>query len=139
MTSLKQTCNEYLYLNINKCKLAFLRARARFSENQITVLREPDQSTVLRKHLHVLHVLRTYSTCSCPGQQDTTTYAALIPINDWEDQFSLNPNTQKGKHVAQGHFQTLTTTQLQNINHLSVSKSQPNVNLKILKGILHFY
>ena len=30
------------------------------------------------KHLHVLHVLRTYSTCSCPGQQDTTTYAALI-------------------------------------------------------------
>ena len=27
------------------------------------------------KHLHVLHVLRTYSTCSCPGQQDTTTYA----------------------------------------------------------------
>ena len=54
-----------------------LRARARFSENQITVLREPDQSTVLRKHLHVLHVLRTYSTCSCPGQQDTTTYAAL--------------------------------------------------------------
>ena len=30
------------------------------------------------KHLHVLHVLRTYSTCSCPGQQDTTTYAALF-------------------------------------------------------------
>ena len=29
------------------------------------------------KHLHVLHVLRTCSTCSCPGQQDTTTYAAL--------------------------------------------------------------
>ena len=30
------------------------------------------------KHLHVLHVLRTYSTCSYPGYQDTTTYAALI-------------------------------------------------------------
>ena len=30
-----------------------------------------------RKHLHVLHVLRTYSTCSYPGYQDTTTYAAL--------------------------------------------------------------
>ena len=30
------------------------------------------------KHLHVLHVLRTYSTCSCPGKQDTTTYAALV-------------------------------------------------------------
>ena len=29
------------------------------------------------KHLHVLHVLRTYSTCLCPGYQDTTTYAAL--------------------------------------------------------------
>ena len=30
------------------------------------------------KHLHVLHVLRTYPTCSYPGYQDTTTYAALI-------------------------------------------------------------
>ena len=30
------------------------------------------------KHLHVFHVLRTYSTCSYPGYQDTTTYAALI-------------------------------------------------------------
>ena len=30
------------------------------------------------KHLHVLHVLRTYSTCSYPGYQDTTTYAALF-------------------------------------------------------------
>ena len=29
------------------------------------------------KHLHVLHMLRTYSTCSYPGYQDTTTYAAL--------------------------------------------------------------
>ena len=29
------------------------------------------------KHLHVLHVLLTYSTCSYPGYQDTTTYAAL--------------------------------------------------------------
>ena len=29
------------------------------------------------KHLHVLNVLRTYSTCSYPGYQDTTTYAAL--------------------------------------------------------------
>ena len=33
------------------------------------------------KHLHVLHVLRTYSTCSYPGYQDTTTYAALLLIN----------------------------------------------------------
>ena len=36
------------------------------------------------KHLHVLHLLRTYSTCSYPGYQDTTTYAALyhaIPCN----------------------------------------------------------
>ena len=32
------------------------------------------------KHLHVLHVLRTYSTCSYPGYQDTTTYAALVLI-----------------------------------------------------------
>ena len=29
------------------------------------------------KHLHVRHVLRTYPTCSYPGYQDTTTYAAL--------------------------------------------------------------
>ena len=35
------------------------------------------------KHLHVLHVLRTYSTCSCPGQQDTTTYAALGSRGPW--------------------------------------------------------
>ena len=33
------------------------------------------------KHLHVLHVLRTYSTCSYPGYQDTTTYAALHVIH----------------------------------------------------------
>ena len=32
------------------------------------------------KHLHVLHVLRTYPTCSYPGYQDTTTYAALKMI-----------------------------------------------------------
>ena len=30
------------------------------------------------KHLHVLHVLWTYSTCSYPGYQATTTYAALL-------------------------------------------------------------
>ena len=30
------------------------------------------------KHLHVLHVLRTFSTCLYPGYQDTTTYAALF-------------------------------------------------------------
>ena len=30
------------------------------------------------KHLHVLHVLRPYPTCSYPGYQDTTTYAALV-------------------------------------------------------------
>ena len=38
------------------------------------------------KHLHVLHVLRTYSTCLYPGYQDTTTYAALEKENmkvDW--------------------------------------------------------
>ena len=33
------------------------------------------------KHLHVLHVLRTYPTCSYPGYQDTTTYAALPGLN----------------------------------------------------------
>ena len=33
------------------------------------------------KHLHVLHVLRTYSTCSYPGYQDTTTYAVLGKYN----------------------------------------------------------
>ena len=43
------------------------------------------------KHLHVLHVLRTYSTCSYPGYQDTTTYAAL-GRSRWEDDvvFFLN-------------------------------------------------
>ena len=44
------------------------------------------------KHLHVLHVLRTYSTCSCPGQQDTTTYAALVLIHQIPGcYFSLTP------------------------------------------------
>ena len=33
-----------------------------------------------RKRLHVLYVLRTYSTCSYPGYQDTTTYAALCDL-----------------------------------------------------------
>ena len=56
LTSLKQTCIEYLYLS--------------------TVLREPEHGSLrirahlswrTGKHLHVLHVLRTYSTCSNPG------------------------------------------------------------------------
>ena len=34
------------------------------------------------KHLHVLHVLLTSSTCSYPGYQDTTTYAALCDDSD---------------------------------------------------------
>ena len=51
------------------------------------VLQEPEHGSLrirahlswrTGKHLHVLHVLRTYSTCSYPGYQDTTTYAALI-------------------------------------------------------------
>ena len=58
-TSLKQTCNEYLI---------------KFSENQSA----PKLRT--GKHLHVLHVLRTYSTCSYPGYQDTTAYAALLEL-----------------------------------------------------------
>ena len=50
-----------------------LRTRARFSENQSTVLQEPEHGSLrirahlswrTGKHLHVLHVLRTYSTCS---------------------------------------------------------------------------
>ena len=59
VTSLKQICNECL----------ILRIRAHLSWRT-------------GKHLHVLHVfhvLRTYSTCSYPGYQDTTTYAALVP------------------------------------------------------------
>ena len=35
------------------------------------------------KHLHVPHVLQTYSTCSYPGYQDTTTYAALLVWSWW--------------------------------------------------------
>jgi len=154
LTSLQQTCNEYLYLNINKCELAFLlqkpssdslvicfreaclvtmihtpepehgalrhraqcsetlgtvlwdtehsalRHRARYSETLSTVLWDTEhgalrhwaqcsetQTTVLwdtehsalrhrarcsenqsTPELHVLHVLTTYSTCSCPRQ-----------------------------------------------------------------------
>ena len=52
------------------------RTRTRFFKNQSTVLREPEHSSLrirahlswrTGKHLHVLHVLRTYSTCSHPG------------------------------------------------------------------------
>ena len=46
LTSLKQTCNEYL--------ISSLRIRAHLSWRT-------------GKHLHVLHVLWTYSTCSYPG------------------------------------------------------------------------
>ena len=38
------------------------------------------------KHLHVLHVLRTYSTCSYPGYQDTTTYAALAAALEGQEE-----------------------------------------------------
>ena len=49
------------------------RTGARFSENRSTVFREPDTPKLENwrtpqwrtgEHLHVLHVLRTYSTCS---------------------------------------------------------------------------
>ena len=75
-------------------------SRARFSENQSTVLQEPEHiSLKIRahlswrtgKHLHVLHVLRTCSTCSYPGYQDTATYAALT---------STNSNFQAQLHCA---------------------------------------
>ena len=79
LASLQQTCNEYLHLNINKCKLAFLLQKPssdywviwliefgeQFSENRSMVLREPEQgsprtrarfsenqSTVLREPEH---------------------------------------------------------------------------------------
>ena len=49
---------------------------AQFSENQSMVLQEPEHGSLrirahlswrTGKHLHVLHVLRTYSMCSYPG------------------------------------------------------------------------
>ena len=42
------------------------------------------------KPLHVLHVLRTYSTCSYPGYQDTTTYAALHLASSCRDLIFIN-------------------------------------------------
>ena len=41
------------------------------------------------KHLHVLYVLRTYSTCSYPGYQDTAIYAALTSA--WSCRASVSP------------------------------------------------
>ena len=59
LTSLKQICNEYLI---------------KFSENQSAPKLENRKtspcSTCAPNLLHC--------TCSCPGQQDTTTYAALV-------------------------------------------------------------
>ena len=52
-----------------------------------TVLQEPEHGFLrirahlswrTGKHLHVLHVLRTYFTCSHPGWYDGTNYATLI-------------------------------------------------------------
>ena len=60
---------------------------AQFSENQSMVLQEPEHGSLrirmhlswrTGKHLHVLHVLQTYSTCSLPGWWDGTNYATLI-------------------------------------------------------------
>ena len=101
LTSLKQTCNEYLYL-IQELEHGSLRIRAHLSWRT-------------GKHLHVLHVLRTYSTCSYPGYQNTTTYAALFiaSLQIYSgltfflgkvalEKVSLDANTRKG-----GHFETL--------------------------------
>ena len=50
------------------------------------------QSWRTGKHLHVLHVLRTHSTCSYPGYQDTTTYAALNWIYNSQLWFLITPS-----------------------------------------------
>ena len=54
LTSLKQTCNDYLYLNINKCKLA-PRTGAWFSENQSAPMLENRKTSPCSPNL--LHVL----------------------------------------------------------------------------------
>ena len=41
------------------------------------------------KHLHVLHMLRTYSTCSYPGYQDTTIYAALTHHFQYQNDLTI--------------------------------------------------
>jgi len=61
------------------------------------------------KHLHFLHVLRTYSTCSCPGQQDTTTYAALLRCmkKNW------NFKSGEGLLLSTPHFGILSFEHIQ--------------------------
>ena len=53
-------------------------------------------------------------------------------------QFSKLQHTERTTY-GPGSFLNIEYNSTSKINHLSVSKSQPNVNLKILKGILHFY
>ena len=97
-----------------------LRTRARFSENQSTVLQEPEHGSLrirahlswrTGKHLHVLHVLRTYPTCSYPGYQDTTTYAALIGDYDDADQGciirSILPSGMGARGVSSEHVENM--------------------------------
>ena len=68
----KKDCS---WLPLNKHALN-ISIWAQFSENQSMVLQEPEHGSLrirahlswrTGKHLHVLHVLRTYSTCSHPG------------------------------------------------------------------------
>ena len=52
------------------------------------------------KHLHVLHVLRTYPMCSYPGYQDTTTYAAL-GVTTFKQNGNRNSNHDSNKYITQ--------------------------------------
>ena len=92
------------------------------------------QSWRTGKHLHDLHVLRTYSTCSYPGYQDTTTYAALVVTIESRIlrggnllQVDVDKVTQvflvKGLNMLK-HFQVYWTQSL--LNQLSFVKNQDN-------------
>ena len=55
-------------------------------------------------------MLRTYSTCSCPGQQDTTTYAALVDRVDKGGNFErVDLKVELPEHGHLLHHQGLET------------------------------
>ena len=73
LASLQQTCNEYLYLNINKRKLAFLLQKSSGDFLVIWLM-----FSIFFHVLHIAHVLQTYFMFSHPGWHNGTTSAALL-------------------------------------------------------------
>ena len=80
------------------------------------------------KHLHVLLVLRTYSTWTYPGYQDTTTYAALQAYMFYPDEYHCrNTWTIMMNILIQGDFPICPTPSHVQYPNLKMPWSQPEL------------